>query len=125
MISGLEHCCYEERLRELGLFSLENKRLWGHLIMAFQYLKAAYRKEEENLFSKAYCDRSRSNGFKLGEGRSRLDIRKKFFTIRVVKHWNELPREIVEARSLEIFKVRLDGALSKMIWLQMSMLTAG
>ncbi|KFP54579.1 hypothetical protein N323_07054, partial [Cathartes aura] len=55
------------------------------------------------------------NGFKLKEGRFRLDIRKKFFTMRVVKHWNRLPREAADAPSLETFKVRLDGALSNLI----------
>ncbi|KFP95019.1 hypothetical protein N329_05376, partial [Haliaeetus albicilla] len=55
------------------------------------------------------------NNFKLKEGRFRLDIRKKFFTVRVVRHWSRLPREAVDAPSLETFKVRLDGALSNLV----------
>ncbi|KFQ05860.1 hypothetical protein N329_00691, partial [Haliaeetus albicilla] len=55
------------------------------------------------------------NGFKLKEGRYRLDVWRKFFTVRVVKHWNRLPREAVDAPSLEVFKARLDGALSNLV----------
>ncbi|KFP12740.1 hypothetical protein Z169_08826, partial [Egretta garzetta] len=55
------------------------------------------------------------NGFKLKQGRFRLDIRKKFFTMRVVKHWNRLPREAIDAPSLETLRARLDGALSNLI----------
>jgi len=83
--------------------------------VAFQYLKGACRREGDNLYSKACCDRTRSNGFKLREGRFRLNIRKKFSTMRVVKHWNGLPGEVVEAPSLETFKARLDGALSNLV----------
>ncbi|KFU92745.1 hypothetical protein M959_02430, partial [Chaetura pelagica] len=55
------------------------------------------------------------NGFKLKEGRFRLDIRMKFFTVRVLRHWNRLPSEAVDASSLEVFKARLDAALSNQV----------
>jgi len=67
----------------------------------------------------------RGNGFKLQQGRFRLDIRQKFFTMKVVKHWHRLPREVVDAPSLETFKARLDGALSNLVWLKISLLSAG
>jgi len=85
------------------------------MIAAFQYLKRSYRKERDGLFSRVYCDRTRGNGIKLEESRSRLNIRKIYFTVRVVRHWNRLPSDVVNAPSLESFKARLDGALSNVV----------
>ena len=115
MIGGLEHLPDEKRLRELGLFSLEKRRLQRDLIAAFQYLKGAYRKDGEGHFTRECGDRTRDNSFKLKEGRFRSDIRKKFFAVRVVRHWTRLPREVVDAPSLKVFKARLNGALSNLI----------
>ncbi|CAM5139051.1 unnamed protein product [Natator depressus] len=109
MIRGLEHMTYEERLRELGLFSLRKRRMRGDWIAAFNYMKGGSKEDGARLFSVVADDRTRSNGLKLQWGRFRLDILKNFFTRRLVKRWNALPRKAV------VFKVRLDKALSGMI----------
>ena len=101
----------------LLLFSLEKRRLHGgeDLTVAFQCLKRPYRKAGEGLLIRACSERTRGNGFKLKEGKFRLDIRRKFFTARVVRHWNRLLGDVVNVLSLEALKARLDGTLSNLV----------
>jgi len=78
-------------------------------------LKGVYIQEGERLFTRGDSDRTRGNGFTLGQGRFRLDIRRKLFTQRVVTHWNRLPRDVVDVPSLEAFKARLNVALGSLV----------
>ena len=109
IIRGLEHLSFQERQRELGLFNLEKRRLQWDLIVAFHYVKRAYKWEGDWLFTWCDNDRTRTNGFNLKEGKFNIEVRLKFFIQRKVKFWKKLPREVVDAPSPEVLKAGLDG----------------
>uniref|UniRef100_A0A8C3BXM4 Reverse transcriptase domain-containing protein n=1 Tax=Cairina moschata TaxID=8855 RepID=A0A8C3BXM4_CAIMO len=115
MVKGLEVKSYEERLRTLGLFSMEKRRLRGHLIVVYKFLVRGSGRAGADLFFVISSDRICGNSVKLRQGKFRLDIRKRFFTERVVAHWNRLPRDVVTAASLSEFKKQSDCALSHMV----------
>ena len=116
MMRGLEHLSYEERLRELDLFSLEKRRLRGDLRNASKDLQGGGQEDGPRLCSVVPSDRTRGNGHKLKQRKLQLNARKNFFPLRVTEPWPRLPREDVASPSLEIFKSPLAAVLCSLLW---------
>jgi len=100
----------------VGVIQPGEEKAAGRPYFSISILKeTTSKKDGDRLFSRACCNRTRGDVFKLKEGRFRLAVRKKFFTMRLVRHWKKLPREVVDAPSLEVFKARFDGALRNLV----------
>ena len=108
MIKGLEHLLYEERLRDLGLSSLEKTGKGSYQYL--EYLMGGSQVDGARLFSAVPTDRTRGDGHKLERRKSHLDMRN-FFTVRLTEHWDGVPGEVVQSASPEMFSIHLDALL--------------
>ena len=116
MIKGLEHLPYEEKLFDLGLFSLGRRRLRRVLMNVHKYLKGGGRQMVGARLFLVCSGRTRSNGLKLEHKEFHTDMWKKLCTVRVMKHQNRLLREVVESPSLIVFKIHPDAYLCSLLY---------
>ena len=111
MLPDMKDLTYEERLKKLKLPSLRYRRLRGDMIETFKIVTEIYDKRvTEDLLpiNKSTFHQTRGHSLKLTKNRSRLDIRKYYFTNRVVDDWNNLPETVINAKNVKIFENRLD-----------------
>ncbi|KAK4829749.1 hypothetical protein QYF61_006458 [Mycteria americana] len=104
-----------ENLEEWASKNEGKRRLRWDLIPVFQYLKGSYKEDGGSLFTRNHIEKTKNNGYKLHQERFHLDIRKKFFTVRTIIHCNNLPGDMVESPSLEVFRMQLDRVLDNLI----------
>ena len=112
MIRGQENRPYDDRLRAMGLFSLEKHKLRGDLMAIYKFIRDDHQYLGECLFTRSPQGMTRSNGYKLLQDHFRRDIRKNCFTVRTPKVWNSLASEVVQAPTLNTFKSKLDAYLA-------------
>lgn len=115
MLRGLEHLLYEERLRDLGQFSLEKRRLRGGLNNAYKQLMDESQVYGARLFSVVPGNRTRGSGHKLQHRKFRTKMRKNCFTVGVTERWSGLPGEVVDLPPLERLKPHLDACLCDLL----------
>jgi hypothetical protein len=108
MVRGLGQKTYSERLQALGLYSLEQRRLRGDLIETYKILHGKDNIDAQQFFQLAPQSGRRGHSMKLFKQQCRLEVRKNFFSQRVVNLWNALPSSIVSAESVNSFKSLLD-----------------
>ena len=109
MIPGLSELSYGDRLRRINLPTLTYRRLRGDVITTWKYLHGVFTTQGENMFQRAEYGNTRGHNMKLFQKRSRLQIRQKFFSNRMVQIWNSLPIEVTEAESINRLKNSLDN----------------
>ena len=105
---GMEGNSYTECLETLKLFSVHGRLLRGDLIKIWQVLNPTIDVGVSSLLDRQAHVATRSNGFKLAVPRCRTELRRRFWSVRCVQSWNNLPPQVVQAASLESFKRRLD-----------------
>ncbi|MGH0180510.1 UNVERIFIED_CONTAM: hypothetical protein FKN15_021154 [Acipenser sinensis] len=111
IIPGLKGMSYADRLIELNLFSLEQRRLRGNLIQAFNILKGIDNVDPGDFFDLKKETRTRGHKWRIDKGAFKTENRRPFFTQRIVRVWNQLPSNVVEADTLGYFKKLLDEIL--------------
>lgn len=108
MIEGYQELCYEDRLNYTGLIKLEKRRARGDLIQVFKIIKGIDKVDYRDYFEIVCSNRTRGHNLKLVKVGCKLEIRKNFFSQRVVNAWNGLPQDVVDAITVNSFKNRLD-----------------